>query len=282
MVARPAAVIAPPSTATLDESPEPKVTATGTAAITVATVNPSCTEDVVGPSSGATKAIRMNIQRRRGTRIPQNLSVGRAQPRLNRIFGHTNEVLERVTGVIIGEDVGDLSRVSQPSGARVVPETFDSFYAGESRPLVGLAYALSGSRLAADDIAQEALLAAFRRWEEVSNLDNPGAWVRRVVANKSVSLLRRRISEAKVLTRLALHRPVAIVPDMEADSEWLWLEVRRLPRRQVQIIALRYYDQLSLSEIAETLGCSKEAVNTHLRRARETLSRRLGSSGELP
>jgi DNA-directed RNA polymerase specialized sigma24 family protein len=41
------------------------------------------------------------------------------------------------------------------------------------------------------------------------------------------------------------------------------------------VVAFRYYDQLSMSEIAEVLGCSKESVNTHLRRARTTLARRL-------
>lgn len=116
------------------------------------------------------------------------------------------------------------------------------------------------------------MLAAYKRWEEVGRLDNPGAWARRVVANKSVSVFRKRMSETKSLARLALHRPLAVLPELDTESEWLWKEVRRLPGRQVQIIVLRYYEQLSMSEIADTLGCSKETVNTHLRRARETLT----------
>lgn len=184
--------------------------------------------------------------------------------------------------MIVGDDLNDVSQMSSVELVPTVPESYDVFYRRESRRMVGLAFALSGSRLAADDIAQEALLAAYRRWDEVSRMDNPGAWLRRVVANKSVSVIRRRVEEAKGLTRLGNHHPVAVLPGLEAESEWLWAEVRRLPRRQVQVIALRYYDQLSMSEIAEILGCSKEAVNTHLRRARDTLTRRLGSQGELP
>jgi RNA polymerase sigma factor (sigma-70 family) len=160
-------------------------------------------------------------------------------------------------------------------------ESFDVFFRRESRRLVGLAYALSGSRLAADDIAQDALVAAYRRWEEVGRLQNPAGWVRRVVANKAISTIRRRVSEAKGLTRLASRVTVSQLPDMPDETEWIWREVRRLPRRQVQVIALRYYDQLSLSEIAQVLDCSKETVNTHLRRARETLDRRLQRKGEL-
>lgn len=160
------------------------------------------------------------------------------------------------------------------------PEPFDAFYRREVRRLVGLAYALSGSRLAADDLAQEAMLAAYKKWDEVGRLENPTGWVRRVVSNQAVSAVRRRVSEAKGLSRLAVRQPIAEVPQIPAESEWIWSEVRRLPKRQVQVIALRYYDQLSMSEIAEVLDCSKETVNTHLRRARQTLDRRLQHRGD--
>ena len=157
---------------------------------------------------------------------------------------------------------------------------FESFVRLEGNRLVGLAYALSGSRAAAEDLTQDALLAAYRNWDEVSRLDNPGAWVRKVVANRAVSMLRRRIVEAKGLAKLTRPRDGTGLPELSTDAEWLWREVRRLPRRQTQVIALRYYDQLSLSEIAEVLGCSKETVNTHLRRARETIARRLDLPGD--
>ncbi len=158
-------------------------------------------------------------------------------------------------------------------------EPFDAFFRREIRPLIGLAYALSGSAIAAEDIAQEAMLAAYRRWDHVARLDQPGAWVRRVVANQAVSTLRRRVAEAKSLARLAVHRQPVSAPELPADGEWVWAAVRRLPRRQAQVVALHYYDQLSMPEIARILGCSKESVNTHLRRARATLERRLYRGG---
>ncbi len=158
-------------------------------------------------------------------------------------------------------------------------EQFESYVRRDGKRLVGLAYALCGGRAAADDLVQDALLAAYRNWDVVSRLDNPGAWVRRVVANRSVSLVRRQISETRGLARLALHRPVSELPEVSSEAEWIWREVRRLPKRQGQVIALRYVDQLSMSEIADILGCSKTTVNTHLRRARETLNRRLNPTG---
>lgn len=157
--------------------------------------------------------------------------------------------------------------------------SFESFVRHEGKRLVGLAYTLSGSRLAAEDLVQEALIVAYRRWDEVSRLDDPGAWVRRVVANRAVSLTRRRISEAKGLARLAMQRQPVEMPVISAGTEHIWKEVRRLPKRQLQVVALRYFDQLTMAEIADVLGCSKETVNTHLRRARETLARRLPEGG---
>jgi RNA polymerase sigma-70 factor (ECF subfamily) len=159
------------------------------------------------------------------------------------------------------------------------PEPFDSFFRREFRLMVGLAYALSGSQVAAEDIAQEALLAAYRRWDEVGSLDSPGGWVRRVVANQSVSSIRRHMSEAKGLIRLRLRHENVARPEMPSDSEWIWTLVRRLPRRQAQVVALYYFDGLTMSEIGNVLEISKESVNTHLRRARATLAGELERGG---
>jgi RNA polymerase sigma factor (sigma-70 family) len=151
--------------------------------------------------------------------------------------------------------------------------SFDDFYIAHFRPLVALTFALSGSRVAAEDLAQEALLAAFRRWPEVCALDSPAAWVRRVAANQAVSTVRRRVAEAKALTRLGGRRTV--LPEVSEGAHDVWREVRRLPRRQAQAVALYYLEDLALDDVAAVLECSAETVRTHLRRARATLAGRL-------
>jgi RNA polymerase sigma-70 factor (ECF subfamily) len=155
---------------------------------------------------------------------------------------------------------------------RALPQ-FDSFYAAEFEAVAGLAYALSGSRLGAEDLAQDAFLAAYRRWEEIGRYDNPGGWVRRAVANRSVSVIRRRVVEAKALPRLA--GSVDLLPDLSPEAADVWRAVRRLPNRQAQVIALFYLEDLPLDEIADILDLSVETVRTHLRRARRKLARRL-------
>lgn len=151
---------------------------------------------------------------------------------------------------------------------RSVPD-FDAFYESEFEPVAALAYVLSGSRIASDDLAQDAFLAAYRRWGEIGRYDNPGAWVRRAVANRSVSLFRRSVAQARAVARLGGSTEMG---DMAPDSIDVWKAVRRLPKRQAQAVALFYLEDMSLGDIARVLDCAEETVRTHLRRARQTLA----------
>lgn len=155
--------------------------------------------------------------------------------------------------------------------------SFDGFYRRELPRLVALAAALAGPA-SADDIAQEAMLTAYRRWDTVSALDLPAAWVRRVCANQALSVLRRRSAETRALLRLGARpqRSIELSPDPDA----FWAEVRRLPRRQAQAVALAYVYDLGVAEIAATLGVAEGTVKTHLFRGRAALAVRLGESLE--
>ncbi|HLF42305.1 MAG TPA: sigma-70 family RNA polymerase sigma factor [Acidimicrobiia bacterium] len=156
------------------------------------------------------------------------------------------------------------------------PEPFDHFMPRMRHRVLRLAYVTSGSRATAEDLAQEAFLAAWRDWERVARMENPEGWILRVVANKSVSHVRRRVAEVKAVAR---HGPglETYWPQLSAETEWLWHQVRRLPRRQLQVIALHYLEEMTVLEIADVLGCSKESVHTHMRRARSTLAVWIGT-----
>lgn len=158
--------------------------------------------------------------------------------------------------------------------SRRVAEDFESFYRREYRGVVALAFALSGSRHAAEDIAQDSFLAAHRRWEEIGRHDQPLAWLRRVVANKSASAIRRRVAEARALTRLAGRSRSVIAPLEEHDAVF-WRAVRALPVRQRHVVALHYLFDLSVVDVAATLDISDGAVKAHLHKARASLARRL-------
>jgi RNA polymerase sigma factor (sigma-70 family) len=161
------------------------------------------------------------------------------------------------------------------------PQRFEDVYLREFTGVFALAYAMSGSRWAAEDIAQDAFLVVHRQWDRVGGYDDPGAWVRRVAANLAVSAVRRRLAEARALVRLAARTQqepwYAALPGEDGD---FWRAVRRLPRRQAQVVALVALEDLSTAEVAATLGCSQRMVQTHLQKARATLAERLGLPAE--
>ena len=157
--------------------------------------------------------------------------------------------------------------------------SFDEFYAREYRAVLGLALALCGNRWAAEDLAQEAFLAAHRNWPRVSDYPRPDLWVRRVVANLSVSAFRRRVAEARALGRIALGRTPPL-PELSADDAGFWQAVRSLPRRQAQVVALHYLEDRPLADIASILGIAVGTVKKHLHDGRRALAERLGVEDE--
>jgi RNA polymerase sigma-70 factor, ECF subfamily len=158
-------------------------------------------------------------------------------------------------------------------------DDFDAFFRREYRALVGLGVVLTGDRAAAEDIAQEALLAAHRRWSELADYDDPGAWVRRAVANRSASTWRSRTRELRAMTRLRA-RMVEVAPPLDPPDDEFWDAVRALPTRQAQCVALRYLEDRPVGEIAHILAIAPGTVRVHLHEARSTLARRLGDVDE--
>jgi RNA polymerase sigma-70 factor (sigma-E family) len=165
------------------------------------------------------------------------------------------------------------ARDGQPEGVRL-PGRFEYFYLEEYPKVVALAYALSGSRMGAEDLAQEAFLRAYRDWGRVGSYEHQAAWVRRVAANLATSGLRRRLVEARALTRLAGQREPAVEPLAGEDAQF-WAAVRALPRRQAQAVGLYYFQDLSVQQTATVLGCAEGTVKAHLAKARGALARQL-------
>ena len=157
----------------------------------------------------------------------------------------------------------------------VAARSFEDFYLKDYQAVVGLAYALSGNRWLAEDLAQEAFLAAHRNWPRVSAYDQPGAWVRRVAINEAISVSRRSSRERRVVQRLATMAaaPTGVVADPVAtiDDEGMWAAVRALPQDQAAAIALRYGADLSVEDTAETLRVTVPAAKSLLHRARTAL-----------
>jgi RNA polymerase sigma factor (sigma-70 family) len=121
----------------------------------------------------------------------------------------------------------------------------------------------------AEDVAMDTLARALRDWEK---LDPPvDGWVARVAANRSIDLWRRaqRRRRHDELGRLG-------APGIQTDEELaLRQAVATLPKRQREVLALRYFVDLSEQEIAAALGCSAGSVKQHASRGLAALRRTL-------
>jgi len=169
--------------------------------------------------------------------------------------------------------VGADTHVDSDGGPIPVPERFDAFYEREYPLMVALAFALTGDRLAAEDLAQDVFIDAHRRWDEIGLYDKPGAWLRRAVINRSRSIVRRARIEIRVLRRIG--RIGEVAPDMPDDARQFWATVRSLSPRQAQCVVLHYLEDLPVAEIAGLLGCTEATVRVHLHRGRVALAQRL-------
>jgi RNA polymerase sigma factor (sigma-70 family) len=143
----------------------------------------------------------------------------------------------------------------EPPAASLEPDdgglSFEEFMRREHRRVMGLLYAMTGDWHAAEDLAQDAFAEAARRWPQVSSLNRPGAWLCRVAINKAHRWRRRRgLEESAIERERSGIRDHLDVPQHAVE---VWDAVRRLPPKQIEVLALRYLSGLSEAEMAEVL-----------------------------
>lgn len=140
-----------------------------------------------------------------------------------------------------------------------------------------LAFLLTGDEQLAQDVAQDAFVRLYGRWQDLRNPDAVDAYLRRTVVNLTHGHWRRRRVERRYLDRHGRERlGVELQPDVEGRDE-LWRALGSLPPRQRAALVLRYYEDLSERQAADVLGCSLAAMKALTNRALESLRRDVGS-----
>jgi RNA polymerase sigma-70 factor (sigma-E family) len=140
-----------------------------------------------------------------------------------------------------------------------LPATFDDCYPSLFARAYRVGFRLLGERGDAEEVAQEALTRALVRWRRVADYAEP--WVVRVATNLAIDMLRRR---ARMSTE-----EVELVMEADAYAEERLDLVRALaalPRRQREVVTLRYIGDLSEADIARVLDCSNGTVKSHASR----------------
>lgn len=132
----------------------------------------------------------------------------------------------------------------------------------------------------AEELAQEALLRACRRWPSVSQLDSPGGWTWRVATNLANSHFRRRRAARRAQRRLGRDDWAHRDPD-GSDAVTVRQAVTSLPARQRSALVMRHVLDLSAPETAARMGISADAVRSLTKRATATLRDQLGEEASL-
>lgn len=143
----------------------------------------------------------------------------------------------------------------------------------EAARLVSLARFFVDDRTAAEDLVQEAFIRLSRGAHRIRDPDRAAAYLRSIVINLARDHNRRGLVSLR-------HRPPAATDEPSAEDSAATLESRRevvaalraLPLRQRDCLALRYYLELPIEEIASTLGLSANSVKTHLQRGLRSLA----------
>jgi RNA polymerase sigma-70 factor (sigma-E family) len=157
--------------------------------------------------------------------------------------------------------------MSAPATTWDADDAVTHLYAAHYRSLVRLAALLLRDVAEGEDVVQDAFVAMHGKWGRLRDPDKALAYLRQTVVNRSRSVLRHR----SVVER---HQPDPVrdadsaergAVRAETSSEVMGV-LRRLPRRQREVLVLRYYLDLSEAQIAHTLGVSRGAVKSHAAR----------------
>jgi RNA polymerase sigma-70 factor (sigma-E family) len=184
-------------------------------------------------------------------------------------------VLPMADAVSLGAPALDATRAGIDVDALIV-----ALFRQEASSLVRLTRLFVDDRNAAEDLVQEAFIRLSRSTHRIEDPAKAPAYLRSIVLNLA------RDHNRRGLVSLRHHLPEddqAAVEDeitLREDQQRVIEALRDLPHRQRDCLVLRYYDELGIDDIAETLGISRNSVKTHLGRGLAALERRLGSEAE--
>jgi RNA polymerase sigma-70 factor (sigma-E family) len=153
-------------------------------------------------------------------------------------------------------------------------DAIELLYAAHWRRLVRLAVLLVHDQGVAEEVVQDCFVAMHGRWGRLRDPDRALAYLRQSVVNRARSHLRHQTVVRRHAAREAPPRGGSDAEDTAqtgARRSVVLDALRQLPRRQREVLALRYYLDLSEAEIAETLGISRGAVKSHASRGAAAL-----------
>jgi RNA polymerase sigma-70 factor (sigma-E family) len=155
--------------------------------------------------------------------------------------------------------------------ARRDSEEFTSFVVAHQARLRRVAYLMCGDWQLASDYVQDALTRVYRHWPRLRGDQAAHGYARKAVVSVVTDAKRRRSSTEVPVDSVVDRLDVEDAAGSSADRDLLGRCLAQVAPRQRACLVLRYYDDLSVSEVATILGCSEGTVKSQTARGLETL-----------
>src|SRR5579875_3610602 len=147
-----------------------------------------------------------------------------------------------------------------------MPMDYTDYVAAHRRALLRFATVLTSQTWLADDLVTDVLGKAYERWDRIGSMDEPNAYVRRMIVNEYLSW-RRRLARTLPRARVEPNTVVSDGTNDHAERDEMLHRLARLPKRQRAAVVLRYYVGLSDEDIAASLDCAVGTVRSLISRA---------------
>jgi RNA polymerase sigma-70 factor (sigma-E family) len=163
--------------------------------------------------------------------------------------------------MVVFTGVGEVAGVDRRAEAE-----FGEFMHSRWLQLLRLGFVLTGDQGLAEDLAQTALARAYASWPQIRRAGDPDAYVRRVMVNANHSRFRKR----RVAEQLTAAVPEPALVDVTGgcdDRVTLMAALMSLPLGQRSVVVLRFWLDMTETQVAEVLGCSVGNVKSQATRA---------------
>jgi len=161
-----------------------------------------------------------------------------------------------------------------------LPPSFEEYVHARGPDLLRFAYVLCGDYHLAQDLVQEVLAKAYRRWSRIDS-DNPDPYVRKGIVRTHLSWRMRRANRETIVEHAPDRQAGVDFSTRHAARDELWALLATLTKTQRAVLVLRYFQDLSDRQIAELVGCAEATVRVHAHRGLAKLRARMAAEADL-
>jgi RNA polymerase sigma-70 factor (sigma-E family) len=162
-----------------------------------------------------------------------------------------------------------------------LPPSFEEYVHARGPDLLRFAYVLCGDYHLAQDLVQEVLAKAYRRWSHIESA-SPDPYLRKGIVRTHLSWRMRRAGRETIVEHTPDRPAGADFSTRHAARDELWALLATLSKTQRAVLVLRFFEDLDDTQISELVGCAEATVRVHAHRGLAKRRERMLAQAGLP